>query len=60
VRFGPPLQAGDRVRATATLQDVADVRDGIQTRMTIVVEVDGREPACTIESLSRWLGEVQS
>ncbi|MEO6123941.1 MAG: dehydratase [Ilumatobacteraceae bacterium] len=57
VRFGPPLVAGDWVRAQATLVDVIEVRGGIQTRMIITVstDVDGSEPICVIESLSRWL-----
>lgn len=48
-------KANDRLRATATLTDVSDVRGGIQTRMTIVVESDTAGPVCTIDSLSRWL-----
>lgn len=55
VRFGPAIGVGERVRATASLVDVAEVKGGIQTRMTIVVEVEGGEPACNIESISRWI-----
>jgi acyl dehydratase len=55
VRLGADLKPGDRVRATASLVDVTDVKGGIQTRMSITVEVHGDDPACTIESLSRWL-----
>lgn len=55
VQFGLPLAAGDRVRGTAKLIDVADVKGGIQTRMLVAVEVDGGKPGCVIESLSRWL-----
>jgi len=57
VRFGTPLVSGDRVRGRASLVDVIEVRGGIQTRMVITVstDVDAAEPACVIESLSRWL-----
>jgi acyl dehydratase len=55
IDIGADLRAGDRVRGTASLVDVTEVKGGIQTRMVVAVEVDGREPACTIEALSRWL-----
>ncbi len=63
VTFGPTLQQGDRVRASATLVEVTEVKRSIQTRMTISFEVapaksSGSEygqPGCVIESLSRWL-----
>lgn len=57
VRFGVAARVGDRLRATATIIDAAEVPGGVQTTITIVVEVEGTpEPACTVESLSRWLG----
>ncbi len=63
VTFGPTLQASDRVRASATLVEVTEVKRGIQTRMTISFEVlsarsndaDHAQPGCVIESVSRWL-----
>ena len=56
VRFGPVLRAGDVVFADATLVDASEVKGSIQTRMTIVVRVVGKvEPACEVESLSRWM-----
>ena len=65
VQLGTPLRAGDRVRGRADLVDVADVKAGVQTTMTIVIERDV-EPAaavedgdarsdCVIASLSRWM-----
>jgi acyl dehydratase len=56
VTMGEALRDGDRVRAQATLLEVTDVRNGLQTLMVITVDTD-REcaPACVIESLSRWL-----
>jgi len=55
-RFGAPLQAGDRVRASARLVSAGAVPGGIQTVVEISVEVDGAdEAACVVRSLSRWL-----
>ena len=62
VQLGTPLQAGDRVRGSASLVDVADVKAGIQTTMVIVIERDAAGLAdtdrCVIESLSRWMNPV--
>jgi acyl dehydratase len=56
VRFPAPVPVGSRVRAGAELTAVDEVPGGVQTTMTITVEVDGAaKPACVIESLSRWL-----
>ena len=53
--LGDAAKAGDRLRGSATLLDVTDVRGGVQTRMAIVVESESAGAVCTIESLSRWL-----
>jgi acyl dehydratase len=56
VRFRTPLIAGSRVRGTADLVGCDEVPGGVQTTIRITVEVDGSdEPACVVESLSRWL-----
>ena len=56
VRFPAPVPVGSRVRGGAELTDVADVPGGLQTTMTITIEVEGAsKPACVIESISRWL-----
>jgi acyl dehydratase len=56
VRFPAPVPVGSRVRAGAELTAVDDIPGGLQTTMTITIEVDGSDkPACVIESLSRWL-----
>jgi acyl dehydratase len=56
VRFPSPAPAGSRVRAGAEIQAVEEVAGGLQTTILITIEVEGaEEPACTIESLSRWL-----
>jgi hypothetical protein len=56
VRFPVRVGAGDRLRAAADLIDARPVPGGVQTTIRITVEAAGRpEPACVIESLSRWL-----
>lgn len=56
IRFGDPLFAGERVRCTASLVQASEVSGGVQTTVEVRVEVEGRqEPACVVESLSRWL-----
>ena len=56
VRFGEPARIGDRLRATATITEAAEVQGGVQTTVEIVLEAEGVPvPACQVESLSRWL-----
>lgn len=56
VRFPSPVKVGDRVRAGAELAEVTDVTNGLQTKIVIMIEIEGSaKPACIIESLSRWL-----
>ena len=56
VRFPSPVPVGSRVRGGAEVTAVDDIPGGVQTTITITIEVEGQEkPACVIESLSRWL-----
>ena len=56
IRFGDPLSCGERVRCSAALVRASEVKGGVQTTVEVRVEVEGREePACVVESLSRWL-----
>jgi acyl dehydratase len=56
VRFPSPVPVGSRLRGGAELLDVADIAGGVQTTMRVTVELDGSaEPACVIDSLSRYL-----
>ena len=56
IRFGPPVKPGHRLRGTVVIQAVDEITGGLQTTMLVTVEIDGEdEPACTIESLSRWM-----
>jgi acyl dehydratase len=56
VRFPTPLLAGNRVRGAAELVACDEIPGRVQTTILITVEVDGADqPACVVESLSRWL-----
>lgn len=56
VRFGPAAQAGDRIRARATLLAATPVGDAVQTTVEIRIEGEGAEqPLCVVRSLSRWM-----
>jgi acyl dehydratase len=56
VRFPAPVLVGSRVRGAAVITAVEEVRGGVQTTITITVEIEGQDkPACVVESLSRWL-----
>jgi len=56
VRFPAPVPVGARIRAGAELTAVEEIPGGLQTTITLTVEVEGSpKPACVVESLSRWL-----
>ena len=56
VRFPSPVPVGSRVRGGAEITSVDEIAGGLQTTITITIQVEGQDkPACVIESLSRWL-----
>ena len=55
VRLAVGVRAGDRLRGGVRLTDVTDVKGGVQSSMSIVVETDAGDTVCSIESISRWL-----
>jgi acyl dehydratase len=56
VRFPAPVPVGSRIRGGAEITAVEEIPGGVQTTITITIEVEGgAKPACVIESLSRWL-----
>jgi acyl dehydratase len=56
VRYPASLAVGGRVRGRAELVACDDVPGGVQTTIVVTMEVEsGGPPACTVESLSRWL-----
>jgi acyl dehydratase len=56
VRFGPAVPAGSRLRAEARLIAAEPAGGGVQTTVRVTVRVQSlAEPACVVDSLSRWL-----
>ena len=56
VRFPAPVPVGSRIRGGAEIAAVEEIPGGLQTTITITIEVEGSDtPACVVESLSRWL-----
>ncbi len=56
VRFPSPVLVGCRVRGGAEITAVEEIAGGVQTTITITIQVENQDkPACVIESLSRWL-----
>ena len=56
VCFPAPVPVGSRIRGGAEIAAVEEIPGGLQTTITITIEVEGgTKPACVIESLSRWL-----
>jgi acyl dehydratase len=54
VRFPAPVPVGSRIRLTATLLDVEEVKGGLQLVVSGVIERDGGDkPVCVLESLTR-------
>jgi acyl dehydratase len=55
VRFPAPVPVGSRLRASVTLQDVAEVGGGVQVTALVTVEREGGEkPVCVAEALFRY------
>ena len=56
LRFPSPVPVGKRLRLSAELLAVDDVKGGVQTTYRLTFEVEGQDkPACVAEALYRWL-----
>ncbi|MFE1176429.1 MaoC family dehydratase [Streptomyces sp. NPDC058773] len=56
VRFPSPVPVGGKVRATAVLDEVSEVRGGLQLSITMTITVEGAaKPACVVTFLTRQL-----
>ena len=54
VRFPAPVPVGSRIRLTATLVDVEEVKGGLQLVAGGVIEREGGDkPVCVVESVTR-------
>jgi acyl dehydratase len=57
VRFPAPVPVGSKIRLTATLVDVEEVKGGLQLTVGGVVEREGGDkPVCVLEALMRIYG----
>ena len=57
VRFITPVRVGAKLRARATIADVARLDGAVQATMTVAVEIDGSDkPAAVAESIVRFIG----
>lgn len=55
VRFPAPVPVGSRIRLTATLVDVEEVKGGLQLVVGGVIEREGGDkPVCVVESVTRF------
>ena len=55
VRFPTPVPVGSKIRLTATLADVEDVKGGLQLTASAVIELEGGDkPACVAEPVLRF------
>ncbi|NEY31804.1 dehydratase [Streptomyces sp. PRKS01-65] len=55
VRFPSPVPVGSRLRATAAISAVEEVKDAVQVTLAFTVEREGGEkPVCVAESVSRY------
>jgi acyl dehydratase len=56
VRFPSPVPVGSKVRATAVLDQVTEVKGGRQLTITMTITVEGAaKPACVVTFLTRQL-----
>ncbi|MDP5183609.1 MaoC family dehydratase [Blastococcus sp. BMG 814] len=57
VRFPAPVPVGSKVRLTATLADVEEIKGGYQLTVSAVIEREGGEkPVCIAEPVFRFYG----
>ncbi len=55
LRFPAPVPIGSRIRARATLNNVEDVKGGMQVTVGLAFEIEGQDkPACVAEGLYRY------
>ncbi len=55
LRFPAPVPVGKRVRARVQLDEMSEVKGGVQVQSTVTIEVEGGEkPCCVAQTLSRY------
>jgi acyl dehydratase len=57
VRFPAPVPVGSKIRLTASLKDVEEIKGGLQLTVAAVIEREGGDkPICIAEPVFRFLG----
>ena len=55
LRFPAPVPVGSRIRGSAELLEVEEVKGTVQTKIRVTVEIEGSDrPACVIDTISRY------
>jgi len=59
LRFVSPVRVGSRIRGTAVIVRVEEVKQGaIQAIIRVTVEIEGEErPACVVDTINRYFSE---
>jgi len=59
LRFVSPVRVGSRIRGTAVIVSVEEVKQGaIQAIIRVTVEIEGEErPACVVDTINRYFSE---
>ena len=55
IRFPAPVPVNSRIRGSAELLKVEEVKGGVQATIRVTVEIEGEErPGCVIDTISRY------
>jgi len=55
VRFPAPVPVGSRVRGSAEVVEVEEIKGTIQAKIRVTIELEGSErPGCVIDTISRY------
>ncbi|MEM9013738.1 MAG: MaoC family dehydratase [Pseudomonadota bacterium] len=55
VRFPNAVKCGARVRARGEFVDVTEVKNGVQIKVRVTIDIEGEErPACVVDTISRF------
>lgn len=59
LRFLNPVRVGKRVRGTAEVIAVEEIKGAVQSTVRVTVEIEGEaKPACVIDTISRYYPEA--
>ncbi len=58
LRFPAPVPVGSRIRGSAELLEVEEIKGTVQAKIRVTVEIEGSDrPACVIDTISRYYPE---